>query len=180
MANEAVNNTKFFYSGLPPWARGVILVGAFGLIVYVGFAIKNSIENAKQAKLLNAAAVTAANDLAALKAQGVAPSFISSQYEVWSQTIVDAIGGCISDYDTIFNIFRQMVNKADVLQLIVTFGIRNAQPCGFSTPISYLEYMVDKSQFGGSLPYLLTWGLSSSHLTDLNSILAGLGINYTF
>ncbi len=180
MSEKTGIDTKDIWSGLPPWARGTIVVGGFVIIIYIGFTIKNSLENAKNAKLENAAAVTANADLQNLKAQGINPSYSISQYEAWSQSIAQAVGGCSTDTDTINAIFQQMVNTADVLQLVAQFGIRNAQPCGFSTPISYMIYMFNDKAFGGSLPYLLTWGLSSSALKTVNGILSGKGITYQF
>jgi hypothetical protein len=180
MPEKSSIGTKDIWMGLPPWARGTIIVGGSVLVVYIGFTIKNWIQDAKNAKLENAAAVTANEDLQNLKAQGINPSFPISQYEAWSQSIVQAVGGCIADTDTINAIFQQMTNLADVLQLVAQFGIRNAQPCAFSTPISAVIYMFNDKAFGGSLPYLLTWGLSSSALKTVNGILSAKGISYQF
>lgn len=173
-------NVKFFYAGLPPWARGVLLVGIFAVVVYVGVTIKNQITDAANAKAQNQVAVDAANDLKGLAQQGIVPSYQSSQYESWAQAIVQAIGGCLADLSSVQLIFQQMKNQADILQLITTFGIRPCQPCGFSTPISYVQYMFNNNAFGGSLPYLLQWAFSSSDLAKLNSTLTAQGITYQF
>lgn len=178
--SEGAKTAKYIYAGLPPWARGAIIVGGIVVITYIGFTIYNEIANAAAAKAANAAAVDATNDLKTLAAQGIIPSYPSSQYESWSQSIAQAVGGCITDTGTIDAIFAQMKNTADVLQLVSTFAIRNVQPCGFSTPISYVEYMFNSQAFGGSLPYLLNWGMSQSDLKALNAQLSAAGLNYQF
>lgn len=180
MSTAAASGAKYVYGGLPGWARGTLIVGGAILVVYVGFTIKNAIENAANAKAENAAAETAAAGLAALKAQGIVPSYDVSQYETWSQSIAQAVGGCFADTATINAVFTQMQNQADVLELIAQFGLRNASPCAASTPLSYIEYMFNNKAFGGSLPYLLTWGLSASDLKGVNAILTGKGIPYQF
>lgn len=180
MSAAAVSGAKYVYGGLPGWARGTIIVGGAVLVVYIGFTIKNALENAANAKAENAAAETAAAGLTALKAQGIVPSYDLAQYETWSQSIMQAIGGCFADTSTINAIFNQMQNQADVLELIAQFGLRNVSPCAASTPISYIYFMFNNKAFGGSLPYLLTWGLSSSDLKGVNAILTGKGIPYQF
>lgn len=180
MSKPAAENVKFFYSGLPPWARGVVIVGAFLVVVYVGYTIKNELTDAANARAQNAAAAAAAGDLAGLKQQGIVPSFDSSQYESWSQAIVQAIGGCIGDSSAVLAIFQQLSNQADVLQLIVTFGIRPVDPCSLSQFGTWVKSFWNSNAFSGSLPYMIQWGLSNSDKTMLNQALTAKGITYQF
>jgi|SRR5271156_5770955 len=178
MANQS--GAQVVYEGMPPWARGVIIVGSFVVVVYIGFVIYNSVTNANNEQTLNQAGTTAATDLKTLEAQGINPTYDQSQYETWCETIVEAIGGCTTDSSSILAIFQQMKNLADVLQLVGQFGIRSAQPCAFTAPVSYVKYLLNSNSYQGSLPYMLQWALSALDKNTLNTYLSAQSINYQF
>jgi hypothetical protein len=121
-----------YYTELPPWAKGVVIVGA-GLVVYmVGSKLYRKIiptQTTKDAKNeLNVIDVEIKNNAK----NGIKASYPDSQYVAWVRNIVDAISGC--DYSAIliwsfgfqkvYDIFDKLKNDTDYLLLQKTFGIR--------------------------------------------------------
>ena len=93
-------------------------------------------------------------------------SYSESQYLIFADAIQEATQGFGTDEDQIYNVFGQLKNNEDLLQLIVAFG---------------------KRTYGGisgvfiqsTLPEVLNLELSNSELEELNNILSGNGITLT-
>ena len=96
------------------------------------------------------------------------------------KTIVDAVGGCGTDEQRIYDVFSKLNNEADIKLLIKLFGVQSFEPCPIQSPISYSKWLIDNSSIGGSITQILTSELSNSELKKLNSILAKKGINHKF
>lgn len=121
-----------YYKDLPPWAKGVVIVGA-GLVLYmVGNKIYKKINPPQSTK-------DAKNEQSVIDAEiknnaknGMKSSYPDSQYVAWVRNIVDTISGC--DYSAIliwsvgfqkvYDIFDKLKNDSDYLMLQKTFGVR--------------------------------------------------------
>jgi hypothetical protein len=169
-----------WYVDLPKWARGTIIVGGTVVVVGVAYTIYMSIKKAKQDAIDNAAAISAANDLANLANQGVRPTMTDTVFETYSQSIVVALQGCTEDEQTVFNIMSSMQNTADILELVKVFGVRKVEPCAVSSPISWALDLTGLKSFGGGLPSVMTWGLNSSQIQQINDDFSTRGINFKF
>jgi len=177
-------NSKFleFWDGLPPWAKGVALVGTLGVLTVVGFKINTAIKN-KAAEKSNAQTTSdAQQDSAKLTAQGINPSFLGSQYASWSDQLQEAMNSCGQDgwEQDVLNIFKQLLNTQDVLMLISAFGVRTLNPCWYSHPVNTFESFFSSSSFKGNLNWWLQQCLSTTDFDTVNSYLSAQGINYTF
>lgn len=167
-------------SGQPGWAKGVenvILVGGGALLLYALY--KNARRN-KDIADANTAAVQAGRDLDTLGNQGIHPTLYDSQYETLSQILVEAMNGCGTDEESIYSVFRQLANDADVLKLIQVFGVRFYQPCIWTSPVSYSIWLANDKAFGGGLPAWLGYDLAADEIKKINDILRSKQISFQF
>lgn len=81
-----------------------------------------------------------------------------AQFNTYASSLYAAMDGVGTDEDKIYAVFRAMNTRADVLQLIKTFGVKDSQ----------------------TLTEWLHGDLSASEIEKVNTILAGNNINYSF
>lgn len=81
-----------------------------------------------------------------------------AQFNTYASSLYAAMEGAGTDEDKIYAVFRAMKTRADVLQLIKTFGVKD----------------------GETLTEWLHGDLSASEIEKINTILAGNNINYSF
>ena len=79
-----------------------------------------------------------------------------TQLNTFASSLYAAMDGLGTDEDKIYNVFRAMGTRSDVLQLIKTFGVKD----------------------GETLTEWLYGDLSSKEIDKINSILANNNINY--
>jgi len=161
------------WNDIPAWARGVIIV-LLALIVflivwklYKKFFGKDASEQWSAEEDVR----DTQSDLNTLIQQGVKPSYQQGQYSQWADSIKTAFNGCGTTYSTIERIFNQMKNKADIMALSATFGVRKWDGCNWEGDFGDTE---------GTLAGGLTNELSSGEVEKLNNILKSKNINYTF
>ncbi len=167
-------------SDQPGWAKGVqntIIVGGIALVAYIIY--KNN-KDKKDLADANTAKTAADRELLELAKEGIFPTLYDTEFETLAQILVQAMGGCGTDEDSIYSVFRQMKNDADVLKLISVFGIGFYQPCVWSSPVSYSIWLANDKAFGGGLPTWLGYDLGSSEIAKVNGILRDKGIQFQF
>jgi hypothetical protein len=175
-----MNKLAKSYNQLPSWSRGIIGVVGVVAIAFVGYNIYSKIKKAKDLKEANVGAREAESEINALIRKGIKPSYSPSQYTNWVQRLVEAMNDCGTDEKSVYSVFENMKNKADVLSMIKSFGIQYYRPCGATQPISYAKYLFDNKSFGGSLATFLQYDLSVSEIAKINKILEGKKIDYKF
>lgn len=175
-----------FFESLPPAARGLLVVGGVGAVAYAAIKITKAIKDKKNADAQYAQVNQAGNDLQILRQNGVRPSFIQSTYAEMANTLAYAMGGCNVNYDTIYSVFDQLKNTADLQSLVLAFGVRKVNGCWFN-PMNF-EYGLWNRLTGTeptlSLPATINAGMQSGWdddmLDKINEILSNKGINYKF
>lgn len=165
-----------YYERQPPAVK-VIVVAGLGLL---GYAVYRSIRRKQDEANALLAAQAANQELQQLQNQGVVATYGDSQFQVFADKLVQAMAGCGSDEDQIYQVFSAMRNEADIRKLIVIFGVRYYQPCAATSPISYAIWQFNDKAYGGDLSTWLSYDLSASEISYINSILRGRGINYQF
>lgn len=112
----------------------------------------------------------ASDEISALQASGQGPHYSPSQFSTWADTLQQAMQGYGTDEDSIAAVFKYMQNKADVLQLIKTFGVR--------------DYSDDNIFFGSKAENLNQWLAEELNAADMqtyiNTPLQQAGIDYQF
>lgn len=165
-----------YYERQPPVVK-IIVAAGLGLL---GYSVYRSIRHSQEVRDASQAATAAAEELAALANQGVHPSYSDSQYEVLVNQLVQAMNGCGTDEDQVYQVFSQIRNSADVRKLLVAFGVQYYQPCAATSPVSYSIWLINDQAYGGDLATFLSYDLSSDELNEINSILQGNGVDLQF
>lgn len=121
-----------YYKELPPWAKGVVIVGAGFVLYMVGNKVYKKINPPQSEKDAKKEQTEIDSEIKNNLKKGVSPSYPESQYTAWVKTIVDAISGC--DYSAIliwsfgfqkvYDIFDLLKNDSDYLLLQKYFGVR--------------------------------------------------------
>lgn len=167
-------------SDQPGWAKGienVIIVGGVALAIYL---IYRNAQKEKEKKDATKGAGAATAGLKDLEAQGIKPSYQDALYYGWVDVLVQAMNGCGTDEDAIYQVFDNMKNDADVLKLIEVFNIQYYEPCGWSSPIAAAIWEFNDQAYGGELTTWFGYDLSSSNISTINAILQQKGIKYRF
>jgi hypothetical protein len=183
------NKVYQYYTELPSWAKGVVVIGTLGVVYFVGKSILDKIkanaEIQKQVETLN----TQTTEINNLQKAGATPSFADSQYKQWSDGIVSQFAGCdiipkvplvpakflgvITNWSGsgayFINIIDKFKNNLDFLKLSQAFGVRTYDQCGWGT-----------GNFTGTLAQAVADELDDNEVTAINKVLSSKGITYTF
>lgn len=160
------------FSQLPPWAKGVTVVGG---LVLAYFGVRKIIAIAEKAKDLKGQKQTVEDSKQALqdlKVNGVTQSFSDAQYSAWASSIQAAFEGCDMTSDDLGSLagpLNAIKNDADMYKLITAFGVRKWDDCGWFTGD------VEKDLAGG-----VRHELNVSQINFLNKILSDKGIKFRF
>lgn len=162
------NKMYQYYKELPPWAKGVVVIGVGVAAWAIYTRISASIKNTKSLKDSKAVLASTNSEINKLKSSGMAQSYPDAQYKIWA----DAAYSCYAGWGTCTGdtIFVNLKNDLDVLKLIEAFGVRTI-PSGTFNPAP---------DFVGSLPAVLRDELSGSEVESINKILSKKGIKYQF
>lgn len=151
--------------GIDPNVKtGLLVAGGIAVLYYVNEWLGG---DTTRGQLPDAAA----SELAQLKASGTVPTMTDTEAETYASELVAAFDDCGTDMNAVENVFRQMHNRADVLLLIKTYGVRSFKGCFDG------DYF---SSHTWNLAQAMTAEFSSSNFEDVNKILADNGVNYTF
>lgn len=181
------NNKAFeVWSGLPPWAKGVIAVGGVAIAYFIGRSVwkkfKTKADTRNQRETLN----TQNKELKNLQNKGQKTNYSESQYRAWAdkiqnqfdgidwrQNIIDKdvplIGSWSGSGKTMKDIVEQLKNNVDFLKLSQAYGIRTYDAAGAFT-----------GNVTGDLQYAISDELDRGEIMALNNILVKKGITYKF
>jgi hypothetical protein len=176
----AQNKALEVYKGLPDWARGVVAVGGIGIAFYIGYTLVRRVRTQAEIKEAQVESDTAKEELEKLKNQGIKPTISNSQAESLVNSLREAMNGCGSDEEMVYDTFRKLNNDADVQLLISRWGVRYYMPCAVTDPISYAIYLRNDKKFGGNISAWLNSDLTNSEIKKINDILAKKGIKHKF
>jgi hypothetical protein len=110
------------YNDAPP--IGKILLILLGCVLL--YLIYNAISGLLAKKDSNVNTVnTAQGELNQLAQSGVVTTYTPNQFAAFADTLEQAMSGQGTDEDSVSDVFKYMQNKADVLQLIKSFGVRD-------------------------------------------------------
>lgn len=133
-------------------ALAILVVLAVVLLVFFWKKIKNAISGV-QTQLDNNKLIKEE-----IAVSGVSPSYSDAQFRVFAQDLYGAMKGWGTNEEKIYNVFRQMKSKVDVLKLIDAYGTRD----------------------GENLFEWLDGDLSSWNFRKINQILRDNNIDYEF
>lgn len=167
-----------YYKELPPWAKGVVVVGGAAAIYFTATSIIGAIR-AKKNQALQLKEIDNANtELIALRKKGINPTLSLSNLEALSNSLIDAVNGCGTDFTKVKSIFEQLKNQADALLFVKTFALRKKQRCLFSDDAR--ESFMSNFTPPMSLSAHLASDLSNSNIATINKMLKEKNITLQF
>ena len=93
-------------------------------VLVAGYAIFSIFKIINKKGLTDTGVRDAKKDLKDLEKQGLKPSFSNSQFEAYASQLHKAMKDNGTDESTVFRVFGNMKNKADILKLIEIYGKR--------------------------------------------------------
>ena len=181
------NTAIQFYNSLPPWAKGVVVVGGLLGTYAIVKGILKRIKQDAELKKQRGAVEFQNQELQNVIGAGIKPTYPLSQYYAWADEIENQFDGC--DFSpgnwlglpawvsgsfsysgtTLANIVENLQNDADFLALNTAYDIRSYDQCGW--------FMGNVT---GTLSKAVNDELSSGEITQINDYLESKGITYKF
>lgn len=128
------NKVYGYYKELPPWAKGVIVVGG-GLVAFLVLRrVYKGLFPSEDERKNRELALNVGNEINVLTNQGVKQTYPDSQYNTFANTIYNGMRYCAGDdYGTVESTMKKMMNDLDVAKLIRAFGKRQDYCFGIPT-----------------------------------------------
>ena len=162
-----------YYKELPPWAKGVVIVGGVGLVFVVGRPIYAKLFPNADAKNATALQDDAIRDIAKFTKAGLKPSFPDAQFTQYADTIYNAQRTSIGyESGRIKDTLIAMKNDLDVAKLAKAYGVR--QDYAFMIPTDKYG-LFGAARHGIASDY---FGAFSGRIDDVNKDWAKKGITY--
>lgn len=149
-----------FFKKLPIWGQIAVLLVAV-------FVVYKLIKKVTTPAPPPPSPQPAGDDLQKLEQKGIKPSFLNSQYSLWSEKLQYALNYFNTDEPAVYSIFNSLKNEADLLKLIQTFGTRKIEMFPFVFQNATLSEAIQSQ-------------MDEDEITKVNGILAKKGINFTF
>lgn len=162
------------FAGLPPWAKGVIAVGAGLSLFLIGKRVYHIVFPTDQEKQNKALVDSIDNDIQRWKAAGLVQSFPDATYQTDADTCYEGMRYAIGDnYDSVEATLKQMKNNLDVALLMKAFGLRQDYAFGLDTGTPKDLFTFVQSELGDE------WGgVTAYRVTSINADWATKGISY--
>lgn len=170
---SVVKNSYQFYKELPTWAKGVIAVGGLAILYFAGKSIFDRIKKDASTKDAQQVVADSKKDLQTLLNSGMKLSYPVSNYSVFSSTLITAFNGYGTAETLIYGVFQAMKNEADVLQLIISFGLRTIKGGCFLGFCQDDVYKID-------LPGAIANEMLKPEKDKINGILKNNNVDYQF
>lgn len=162
----ATDNVYKYYKDLPPWAKGVVVVGTLGLAYIIGNKIYVALKPKPQ-DIINIE-----NDISHLNGKMTA-TYPDASYDNYAESIYQAQRTSLGDDSgTIEDIALLMNNDLDVAKLIKAYGTRQDYVFGFPTD-KYSLLGAMRKGISGDL-----YGAFSYRIGKVNSDWESKGITY--
>ena len=163
MANDKLYN---YYKDLPPWAKGVVVVGGLGMVYIIGSKIYAALKPKPQ-DIINIQ-----TDIVKLETK-MQPSYGDASYDQYANTIYNAQRTSASnDSGAILDVAKLMKNDLDVAKLVKAYGTRQDYAFGFPTD-SYGLFGAMRKGIEADL-----FGAFAYRIGKVNSDWASKGITY--
>jgi hypothetical protein len=179
------NKVLKIYEELPPWARGVVIVGLLGVTYIVGSTIYKRVQRISSDAEEKAKLDQIQRELDSKKSSGERATFTDIQFNNFADASQNAFTNCrlpivpcptylglvcqSNSFREFYPIIKQLKNDVDFLQLQKAFGIRTVTKswaCGGDIRMN--------------LPTLVKDQLNSYEIKTINSTMAEKGITYSF
>ena len=114
-----------YYKDLPPWAKGVVVVGGALVVYLVGSRVYRAVFPTEAQKKNRELEKNIDSEISKLQSNGKKASFSDSNYNTFANTIYNSMRYAVGDdYGTVELTLKRMQNDLDVAKLIKAFGVK--------------------------------------------------------
>lgn len=164
-----------YYRELPPWAKGVVIVGGAAVVFILGRKIYKAVFPSDKEKKNKQLLQDVNTEIRTYTNQGIKPTFTDSQYETIANTIYNSMRYCVGDdYATVEIKMKQMKNNIDVAKLIKAFGKRQDYCFGVPVGDEMDLFTYVQKELGNDYG-----GLTNYRVRNINQDWKNKGITYT-
>ena len=162
-----------YYSELPQWAKGAVVLGVGVVLFMVGKKLVKVVFPSEEDRRQKQLESDINNDINRYTNQGIKPTYNDSQYSLFANTIHNGMRYCVGDdYGTVEVTMKKMINDLDVAKLIKAFGKRPDYCFGIPTGEFDLITYVQK-ELGNDYG-----GITNYRVRNINEDWARKGIKY--
>ena len=114
-----------YYKDLPPWAKGVVVVGGAVVVYLIGSKVYRAVFPTEAQKKNRELEKNIDSEISKMQNNGEKASFSDSNYNTFANTIYNSMRFAIGDdYGTVESTLKRMKNDLDVAKLIKAFGLK--------------------------------------------------------
>ena len=114
-----------YYKDLPPWAKGVVVVGGAVVVYLIGSKVYRAVFPTEAQKKNRELEKNIDSEISKMQGNGKKASFSDSNYNTFANTIYNSMRFAIGDdYGTVESTLKRMKNDLDVAKLIKAFGLK--------------------------------------------------------
>jgi len=114
-----------YYKDLPPWAKGVVVVGGAVVVYLVGSRVYRAVFPTEAQRKNRELEKNIDSEISKLQGNGKKASFSDSNYNTFANTIYNSMRYAVGDdYGTVELTLKRMKNDLDVAKLIKAFGVK--------------------------------------------------------
>lgn len=167
------NKVYSYYTELPSWAKGVVVVGGIAIVYFTAKQFINRIKDQAEKKKQRDSVITQKSELDNMLKTGARLTYAPSQYKTWSNQIVENFRGCdVGNSNVVFfgNVISKLRNDADFLALSTSFDIQTYKDC-----FSWFN-----ADFSGNLSQAVSNEFTDKEIQMFNNTLRDMKITYRF
>lgn len=163
-----------YYKDLPPWAKGVVVVGGVLVVYLVGSRVYRAVFPTETEKKNRELEKNIDNEISKLQRNGVKASFSDSNYNTFANTIYNSMRYAVGDdYGTVVLTLKKMNNDLDVAKLVKAFGVKQDYFFGIPTGDKMDLFTYLQKELGNEYG-----GLTNYRVTNINADWKKKGITY--
>jgi len=168
------NKVYQYYKDLPPWAKGVVVVGGALVVYLVGSRLYRAVFPTETERKNRALEKNVDNEIVKLQNDGKKATYSDSNYNTFANTIYNSMRFAVGDdYATVELTMKRMNNDLDVAKLINAFGTRQDYAFGIpvGSPMDLFTYI--QKELGNDYG-----GLTNYRVKNINADWKKKGISY--
>jgi hypothetical protein len=163
-----------YYKDLPPWAKGVVVVGGAVVVYLVGSRVYRAVFPTEAQRKNRELEKNIDSEISKLQGNGKKASFSDSNYNTFANTIYNSMRFAVGDdYSTVESTLKRMKNDLDVAKLIKAFGVKQDYFFGLPTGDKMDLFTYIQKELGNEYG-----GLTNYRVKRINEDWSKKGISY--
>ena len=163
-----------YYKDLPPWAKGVVVVGGAVVVYLVGSRVYRAVFPTEAQRKNRELEKNIDSEISKLQGNGKKASYSDSNYNTFANTIYNSMRFAVGDdYSTVESTLKRMKNDLDVAKLVKAFGVKQDYFFGLPTGDKMDLFTYIQKELGNEYG-----GLTNYRVKRINEDWSKKGISY--